>query len=281
MRRACKDVLRRSATGTLGLVPTMGALHAGHVSLVQTAKSSCDFVAASIFINPLQFAPHEDFSKYPRTFDSDCELLERERVDLLFAPTAAEMYPANMETFVDVPLTGGRLDGASRPGHFRGVATVVAKLFHIVQPDRAFFGQKDAAQIAVLRRMVQDLNFDVEIVVCPTVRDDDGLALSSRNHYLDLRGRESALALSRSLRLVERMIEDGEHAASRLREAMHRELQAGNDVAVDYAAIVDAASLLPVEDTDAGALVAVAAWVGNTRLIDNLVIPPGEMKAER
>src|SRR5215469_13919475 len=187
MRHACAQA--RSAIGpaaTLGLVPTMGALHQGHLSLIRAAKNQCDIVAATIFVNPAQFGPNEDFSRYPRTFDADCALLEAERVDLLFAPSVEEIYPlGSLRTYVEVPAIGDRLDGASRPGHFRGVATVVAKLFNIVTPDLAFFGQKDAAQVAIIKRMVRDLDMPVEIVVCPIVREPDGLAMSSRNAYLD------------------------------------------------------------------------------------------------
>jgi pantoate--beta-alanine ligase len=264
----------RRGDGVLGLVPTMGALHAGHVSLLRAARASCDVVTASVFVNPLQFAPSEDFAAYPRMFDDDCAVLEREGVELVFAPAAEEMYPPGRDTMVDVPEIGGRLDGASRPGHFRGVATVVAKLFHIVAPQRAFFGQKDAAQVAVLRAMVRDLNFGVEMVVCPTVRDAEGLALSSRNRYLSARERVQAMALSRSLQWVERMVGDGARDAAMLREAMLFELRAENGVRVDYAEIVDPDSLEAVSDVSEGALVAVAAWVGETRLIDNVVLAP-------
>ena len=199
-------------------------------------------------------------------------MLEREGVDVLFAPAAEEMYPAGAETYVDVPETGGRLDGTSRPGHFRGVATVVAKLFHIVAPDRAFFGQKDAAQVAVLQAMVRDLNFDVEIVVCPTVRDADGLAMSSRNRYLKSEERTQALVLSRSLRRVEQEIAGGQKNARALRGKLTQVLQEAAGFRVDYAEIVDRLRLKPVEDVSEGALVAIAGWVGETRLIDNLVI---------
>jgi pantoate--beta-alanine ligase len=272
MRRVCKAVRRGAAAQTLGLVPTMGALHEGHLSLARAARKSCDCVAATIFVNPLQFGLNEDFSKYPRTFEEDCDLLAGEGVDLLFAPTPEEMYPSGAETWVDLPHIGGRLDGASRPGHFRGVATVVTKLFHIVQPDRAFFGQKDAAQVAVLRAMVRDLNFDEEIVVCPIVRDEDGLALSSRNRYLSSKEREQALALSRSLRKVEQAVAEGQHAAPLLRDVLLQELQAADGVRVDYAEIIDSQSLEPVSDVGSGVLIAVAAWVGSTRLIDNVLI---------
>ena len=174
----------RAEGRSVGLVPTMGALHAGHLSLVRAAREQCDAVVVSIFVNPTQFGPNEDFAKYPRMWDADCALLEREGVHLIFAPGAEEMYRAGASTFVEVEGVSDRLDGASRPGHFRGVATVVAKLFHVVDPDKAFFGQKDAAQVAVLRRMVRDLNFGLRLVVCPTVREANGLALSSRNRYL-------------------------------------------------------------------------------------------------
>ncbi len=270
VRRTCNALKRGDRT--LGLVPTMGALHVGHLSLVRAAKASCDAVAATIFVNPTQFGPNEDFAAYPRTFEQDCAMLEREGVDVLFAPAREEMYPAGAETFVDIPMVGGRLDGASRPGHFRGVATVVAKLFNIFQPTCAFFGQKDAAQVAVLRTMVRDLNFDVEMVVCPTVREVDGLAMSSRNRYLSAEEREQALVLERALRRVERVVAEGERDSDRLRGELRRELEDAAGVRLDYAEIVDARSLEPVSDVGDGVLVAVAAWVGKTRLIDNVVI---------
>jgi pantoate--beta-alanine ligase len=273
MRRLCRAAQHGASHRVLGLVPTMGALHEGHLSLVRTARASCDAVAASIFVNPTQFGPNEDFSRYPRTFETDCAMLEREGVDLLFAPSVEEMYPSGAQTWVDVPEVGGQLDGASRPGHFRGVATVVAKLFHIVAPDRAFFGQKDAAQVAVLRAMVRDLNFGVELVVCPTVRDADGLALSSRNRYLNAEERRAALALPHALRVAGQAAADGERDASVLRSVLGRELARGG-VRVDYAEVVDPDTLLPLEHVAPGALLAVAAWVGSTRLIDNSLIPP-------
>ncbi len=274
MRRVCKVVRCGATARTLGLVPTMGALHEGHLSLIRAARKSCDRVAATIFVNPLQFGANEDFAEYPRTFDDDCDLLRGAGVKLLFAPTPEEMYPPGSETWVDVPRTGARLDGGSRPGHFQGVATVVSKLFHIVQPERAFFGQKDAAQIAVLRAMVRDLNFDVEIVVCPTVREEDGLALSSRNRNLSVTERAQALELSRSLSRVERTISAGYRDVAILRTTLLQELQGAEGIRVDYAEIVDPQTLEPVGDLRAGALVAVAAWVGCTRLIDNIVITP-------
>lgn len=278
MRRLCREVRQREASWRLGLVPTMGALHEGHLSLVRAARAQCECVAASIFVNPAQFGPNEDFSKYPRTFEQDCAMLEGEGVDLVFAPGVEVMYPAGTETWVDVPEVGSRLDGASRPGHFRGVATVVTKLFHIVEPDLAYFGQKDAAQVAVLRTMVRDLNFGVEMVVCPVVRDEDGLALSSRNRYLSAEERVKALALSRALWAVRKAIEDGEYRAATLRERLLLELEAVEGVRVDYAAVVDAQSLEPVTDLRCGALVAVAAWVGSTRLIDNIVVAAEDIR---
>ena len=267
--------------GTLGLVPTMGALHAGHLSLMRAAHATCDSVAATIFVNPLQFGPGEDFARYPRTFQSDCETLEGEGVDLLFAPTPDEMYPAPTQTWVDVPGIGVRLDGASRPGHFRGVTTVVSKLFHILAPGRAYFGQKDAAQIAVLRAMVRDLNFDLELVVCPTVREPDGLAMSSRNRCLSAAERQHALALSRALFAAETLCPihrslTAMSGFSEVREQLRSDLEAAEGIRLDYAEIVHPDTLEPVVDLRSAALIAVAAWVGATRLIDNVVIPPQE-----
>ena len=274
MRHACAQA--RAAIGpnaTLGLVPTMVALHQGHLSLIRAAKSQCDIIAATIFVNPAQFGPNEDFARYPRTFDADCALLEAERVDLLFAPSVEEIYPlGSSRTYVEVPTIGDRLDGASRPGHFRGVATVVAKLFNIATPDFAFFGQKDAAQVAVLRTMVEDLNFPLQIVVCPTVRDADGLALSSRNKYLTTEQRTQALALSRALAATTSLAAQGIHSTERLRASLLQDLSAPG-IKVDYAEIVDPRTLEPIPNILNGALIAVAAWVGQTRLIDNALLP--------
>ena len=262
----------RANKGSLGFVPTMGALHEGHLSLVRRAQSECAAVAASIFVNPLQFGPTEDFAKYPRTFDSDCEQLAAEGVAVLFAPTPAEMYPDGATTKVIVEGIADRLDGASRPGHFTGVATVVAKLFHIVQPDRAYFGQKDAAQLAVLRQMVRDLNFDLEIIGCPIMRDPDGLALSSRNKYLNTAERVQALALRQTLLHIQRSIAAGERQSDALLQQGTHILRQADGVKLDYLAAVDAQSLLPVDRAEPGTLIAVAAWVGQTRLIDNLLV---------
>jgi pantoate--beta-alanine ligase len=250
----------------------MGALHEGHLSLVRAARACCAVVAASIFVNPTQFGPNEDLAKYPRSFERDRELLEKGGVELLFAPSAEEMYPAGAVTWVTVDGLSSRLDGRSRPGHFRGVTTVVAKLFNIVEPDAAFFGQKDAAQVAVVRRMVRDLNFPVEIVACPIVREPDGLAMSSRNAYLDPQQRKQALVLHRALMRVQKSWEAGEREAGKLLAAGRNELAEEKSVRLDYLEIVDPDTLDPVENA-AGALVAVAAFVGPTRLIDNLALP--------
>jgi pantoate--beta-alanine ligase len=257
---------------SLGLVPTMGALHEGHLSLMRAARAKCGSVAVSLFVNPLQFGPNEDLAKYPRTFERDLQLLEKEGVDILFAPTPEEMYPAGAVTYVTVEGLSDKLCGKSRPGHFRGVTTVVAKIFHIVEPDLAYFGQKDAAQVAIIRRMVRDLNLPVEIVVCPIVREADGLALSSRNAYLSPQERKSALVLYRSLTELKNRFEQGERNAANLIEAGRKVLTQEPAVRLDYFEIVDPATLDPMELTRP-ALVAVAAFVGNTRLIDNIVLP--------
>jgi pantoate--beta-alanine ligase len=256
----------------VGFVPTMGALHSGHLSLVQAARQQCDIVVASIFVNPKQFGPNEDLSRYPRTLEQDCQMLAAEGVDVVFTPTAEAMYPPGASTFVDVEGVSDRLDGVSRPGHFRGVATVVAKLFHIVQPDFSFFGQKDAAQVAVLRKMVRELDFPLEIIVRPTVREPDGLAISSRNRYLSAEERRQALALSRALHAAEMLTTRGEHRTAALLQTVRETLQQEPAIRVDYLAVVDPDTLLPIDDLRAGGLVAVAAYVGNTRLIDNVLL---------
>jgi pantoate--beta-alanine ligase len=261
----------RAAGKVVGLVPTMGALHEGHLSLIRAAKGSCGVVAASIFVNPTQFGPNEDFALYPRTFDADCEMLSAEGVDVVFAPSPEEMYRPGSTTFVEVAGLSERLDGQSRPGHFRGVATVVAKLFLAAEPDRAFFGQKDAAQVAVLRRMTADLGLPVEVVVCPIVREPDGLAMSSRNRYLSAEERRQALVLSRALGEVQGLAAGGETRASALVEAARRVISSEPAVRLDYIAAVDWSTLEPVEHLAQGNLFAVAAYVGTTRLIDNFV----------
>jgi len=256
---------------SIGLVPTMGALHAGHASLIRAAAASCEQVAVSIFVNPTQFGPNEDFARYPRTFEADCALAQAEGAHVIFAPSVDELYPDGGTTFVEVEGLSERLDGKSRPGHFRGVASVVAKLFIAAEPDRAFFGQKDAAQVAVLRRMVLDLRFGTEIVVCPIVREVDGLALSSRNVYLSATERAQAPTLNRAIRRVESFVGQGGRSAIALLEAAREVFDAEPSVRVDYIELVDWATLQPVESASPGTLFAVAAYVGATRLIDNTI----------
>jgi pantoate--beta-alanine ligase len=270
-RAACRDA--RAGRKRLGLVPTMGALHEGHLSLVRAAKG-CDAVAVSIFVNPTQFGPTEDLSKYPRQFDRDCQLLEKEGVEILFAPSVEEIYPDGQVTWVLVEGLSEKLDGRSRPGHFRGVTTIVAKLFHIIEPDAAFFGQKDAAQLALIRRMVEDLNFRIEIVACPIVRESDGLAMSSRNAYLNREERGRALVLQRSLQQVEQEFQKGERIAARLIATAQKVFAREPQVVLDYFEIVDPDTLDPVERISKRTLVAVAAYAGSTRLIDNTVLNP-------
>jgi pantoate--beta-alanine ligase len=270
MKVACRSVTQ--AGKRLGLVPTMGALHEGHLSLVRAAKAQSDVTAVSIFVNPLQFGPTEDYAKYPRTLERDAALLQELGVDLLFVPAVVEMYPPGAKTHVEVGDLSVKLDGGSRPGHFRGVTTVVCKLFEIVRPDCAFFGQKDAAQVAVLRKMVDDLDMDVEIVVCPIVREADGLAMSSRNAYLNADQRQQALVLRRSLQMVRSAVDAGERDAHKLAELGIRTIASEPGARLDYFAIVDPATLEPVDDVSRGTLVAVAAWVGTTRLIDNILV---------
>jgi pantoate--beta-alanine ligase len=270
-RSACART--RAENKTLGLVPTMGALHQGHLSLVRAAQAACDVVVVSIFVNPTQFGPREDFASYPRDFEQDCRTLEDAGVGLVFAPSVEEMYPAGASTFVEVAGLSDRLDGASRPGHFRGVATVVAKLLNIFSPERAFFGQKDAAQVAVLRKMVRDLRFGVQLEVCPTMREADGLAMSSRNRNLSAEQRRQALVLSRALLAVQRQFQGGEHDSGKLLAEALRVMREEPAVEVDYLRVVDPLTLEDITDVRAGALVAVAARVGATRLIDNLLLP--------
>jgi pantoate--beta-alanine ligase len=270
MRAACRAARERGRR--LGFVPTMGALHEGHLSLVRAASAGCDAVAVSIFVNPTQFGPSEDLAKYPRSFERDRELLEKEGVGILFAPSVKEMYPAGTTTWVTVEGLSNRLDGSSRPGHFRGVTTVVAKLFHIVEPDAAFFGQKDAAQVAIIRHMVRDLDFGVEIVACPIVREADGLAMSSRNAYLNAEQRKQALVLHRSLMRVKELRESGETNLGKLLAAGREEIAREGGVRLDDFEIVDPSTLEAVSDVRNGVLVVVAGYVGTTRLIDNSML---------
>ena len=256
----------------VGFVATMGALHAGHLSLVRMARAQCSWVVVSIFVNPLQFGPNEDLARYPRPFEQDKKLLQTESVDILFAPSVEEMYPAGEKTTVEVGGMSERLCGRSRPGHFRGVTTVVAKLFNIIQPDVAYFGQKDAAQVAIVRRMARDLDFPVQIAVGPIVRESDGLAMSSRNAYLDPQQRKAASVLHRVLMRVQHLADRGERDASKLIEAARAVVGEEPLARLDYVEAVDPESLEPVGDVRQGALVAIAAYFGSTRLIDNIVL---------
>jgi pantoate--beta-alanine ligase len=271
--RQWSRAVRRVPENSVGLVPTMGALHAGHASLIRAARAACSYVAVSIFVNPTQFGPNEDYERYPRAFAADCALAEEAGAAAIFAPAVEELYPNGPDsTFVEVPRLSQRLDGGSRPGHFRGVATVVTKLLIAAEPDRAFFGQKDAAQVAVLRRMAADLRLPAGIVVCPIVRDADGLALSSRNAYLSPQERVHALTLSRAVHAVEARFAQSERSAGALIAAARDVFAAQPEVRIDYIELVDWATLEPVAIAASGALFAVAAYVGATRLIDNTVL---------
>jgi pantoate--beta-alanine ligase len=272
--RAWSREQRSSASGEgVALVPTLGALHAGHGSLIRAAaEARPGRVAVTIFVNPTQFGPNEDYARYPRTFKADCALAESEGASVIFAPSVEEIYPPGAATFVDVEGLSERLDGQSRPGHFRGVATVVAKLMIAAEADLAFFGQKDAAQVAVLRRMVTDLRLGTTIVVCPIVREADGLALSSRNAYLNPRERKQALILNRAIRRVEALVADDERSGPSLIDAARGVFAEEPDVRVDYIELVDWETLWPVLTAAPGTLFAVAAWVGSTRLIDNTIL---------
>lgn len=258
----------------LGLVPTMGALHEGHFSLIRQAKEQCAPVVVSVFVNPKQFGPSEDFQKYPRTFDADRAALEKLGIDYIFAPSAEEMYPQGFRTSVVVEGLSDRLEGRSRAGHFRGVTTVVLKLFEIVRPRVAFFGRKDAQQVRIVRQMRNDLNFDTEIVVCPIVREPDGLALSSRNIYLKTEERRASTALYRALDAMQKEIATGERDAARLVLTMRRVLDTEPQVATDYAEVVDEETLEPVVTLRRSCYALLAARVGSTRLIDNALIEP-------
>jgi len=257
---------------TIGFAPTMGALHAGHRQLIETARRECDVLVVSIFVNPLQFDRPDDLARYPRTFEADHALCESAGVDIIFAPTVAELYPEGQKTFVDVPDLSGNLCGAFRPGHFRGVATVVLKLFVIVQPDRAYFGQKDAQQLAVIRRMVRDLNVPVAIVPVPTVREPDGLALSSRNKHLSADERQIAPVIYRALSLAAAQISAGERSSTSLQEKALRVLSEHPELRVEYFEFVHPLTLQPLAEVHGPVLVAAAVWLGSTRLIDNISV---------
>ncbi len=273
---AAMEAERNAMTGTVGFVPTMGYLHEGHLSLVRRARQDCDHTVVSIFVNPTQFGPQEDFERYPRDTQRDLGLLSGLGVDVVFMPTVEEMYPPGFEDWVEVrgPLTE-RLEGAARPGHFRGVTTVVARLFRIVRPHRAYFGQKDAQQLRVVRRMVEELELPVQIVAMPTVREPDGLAMSSRNVYLSKEERERALVLSKSLALSRRMVVDeGVRDAEEVRRAVRQMVARTPGVELEYVSVSDEATFLEADEINGPVLVLVAARVGTTRLIDNVVLVP-------
>jgi pantoate--beta-alanine ligase len=265
--------IRREQDRTIGLVPTMGALHEGHLSLVREARRMCDVVVVSVFVNPTQFGPSEDYEDYPRDLTKDTALLTDYNVDYIFAPAAEEIYPKDFSTYVNVGGLSKLLEGESRPGHFRGVATVVAILLNTVRPDFAFFGQKDAQQAVIIKRMVRDLAFDTEIVVSPTVREDSGLAISSRNLYLDAEEQQSAAVIHRALKQAKEIYKKGERHASKLAEIVRATIETEPRLRVDYVSVVDAETLEKLEKLDERPiLVAVAAYVGKTRLIDNTML---------
>lgn len=264
--------LRSQAVGSVGFVPTMGYLHEGHLSLVRRARAENDVVVASIFVNPTQFGPTEDFERYPRDPQRDLNLLQQERTDIVFMPSAVEMYPEGFSTYIDVDGVTEVLEGTHRPGHFRGVATVVLKLFNIVQPTRAYFGQKDAQQVVVIRKMVNDLKLNVEVVPCPTVRETGGLAMSSRNVYLSPDERRAALILFRALSLSERLWRSGERDATKLRDRLHLLMAREPLASVDYISAAHPETLQELESMDGPTLISLAIRIGDTRLIDNLVV---------
>jgi pantoate--beta-alanine ligase len=262
--------LRRKLGGSVGFVPTMGYLHEGHLALVKQARIENSAVIVSIYVNPAQFSPREDFGSYPRDLNRDLELLREEGVDIVFVPSDDDMYPPEFSSWVDVEKVTERLEGAARQGHFRGVATVVAKLFNIVTPTRAYFGQKDAQQAVVIKRMVADLNFGIEIVVVPTVREKDGLAMSSRNIYLGPGERQAATILFKALTLAQQLRRDGEKDADKLRKEMTSLVQKEPLAQIDYASIADAETLEELSLIDGPALASLAVRIGKTRLIDNM-----------
>ncbi len=264
----------RSAGKTVGLVPTMGALHSGHAVLIERARAENNFVVVSIFVNPTQFGPHEDYQRYPRTLDRDLVECEAAGADLVFHPPSDVIYPPGFRTFVEVTGLQEVLEGAARPGHFRGVCTVVLKLFNLVCPDHAYFGQKDAQQVRIIQQMVRDLDVNVKVVVCPTVRESDGLALSSRNRYLDPDQRQRATVLSRALEKARSLHANGETDAQKLQQLMADLINGTPGVSPDYAVVVDADTLMPVEQVRAKTLLALAVRFGATRLIDNAMIEP-------
>lgn len=270
MKEAARQA--RAASHVIGLVPTMGALHEGHLSLVRVAKRECSRVYASLFVNPKQFGPNEDFAKYPRAFESDADKFAGLGVDALFAPTPEEIYPAGFSTYVNVDGIGDRLEGRSRPGHFRGVATVVLKLFEIAQPDYAYFGRKDAQQVCIIQQMVRDLDLSVQIVVCPIVREPDGLALSSRNAYLNAEERRAAIILNRALQAAREKLAAGTRDSLELQNAMRAVFEKEPLARLDYAEVVSAYNFEPATRISRTSYVLVAAYLGKTRLLDNMLV---------
>ncbi len=267
------SLLLKKENKTIGFVPTMGALHEGHLSLVRKAKEDNDIVVVSIFVNPIQFGPNEDFKKYPRTFDKDKELLQKENVDYIFFPSMKEMYPQGFETYVNLKSLPNHLCGLSRPGHFEGVATVVAKLFNIVMPDNSYFGQKDYQQAKIIERMTKDLNMRIKIHTLPIVREKDGLAMSSRNSYLSTEERKKALSLYNSLLLAKNLIEKGEKDPQKIKKEMENKIkEIAPDAKIDYISIVNPETLEDVEKINDNIVIALAVFIGSTRLIDNMII---------
>lgn len=260
----------------IGFVPTMGYLHEGHASLIEQARKQNDKVVVSIFVNPIQFGPNEDFDRYPRDFDRDAKICSQKGTDLIFYPEIKEMYPDRNLCYVDVEMLGDYLCGSKRKGHFRGVCTVVSKLFNIVTPDRAYFGQKDAQQLAIIKRMVKDLNFDIEIIACPTVREEDGLAMSSRNSYLSPEQRKIAPVIYKTLMEAKQLMQESEKKAIAIKNFIIDKLAKYKDFKIDYVEVVDSVTLQPVEEIHSNVLVAVAVYLGTTRLIDNFVFDGGE-----
>ncbi|MBN1369846.1 MAG: pantoate--beta-alanine ligase [Dehalococcoidaceae bacterium] len=259
---------------SVGLVPTMGCLHEGHLSLLKKAREENRSVVASIFVNPAQFGPNEDFSRYPRTFDRDCRLLDDAGVDTVFAPPPEEMYPEGYDTWVEIGGITQRLEGSARPGHFRGVATIVLKLFNIIKPEKAYFGQKDAQQALVIRKMARELNLNISIRVLPIVRDEFGLALSSRNTYLSTGEKTAALQIPAALKLAEKMLGEGKTRTAAIKDAVTRFLEEKPVLRIDYVSIAEPDSLKELETIDRPALLSLAVWAGSTRLIDNIVLTP-------
>lgn len=268
--RECVNIWKKEGK-TVGFVPTMGYLHEGHMSLIDAAREN-DKVVVSIFVNPIQFGPNEDLASYPRDLEHDAKMCQEHGVDLIFHPTPEEMYGDNFYSFVDMNVLTQELCGLTRPVHFRGVCTVVTKLFNIVAPDKAYFGQKDAQQLAIVRRMVKDLNMPIEIVGCPIVREADGLAKSSRNTYLSEKERQAALVLSRSIFLAKEMAENGERDAKKIISAMTAEIQKEPLAKIDYVKAVDSLTMQQVEKIEGEVLIAIAVYIGKTRLIDNVTV---------